>query len=267
MTMTVMWIILAIGLILAILNKTKILKYNNLGVSLFAVTAVPVAIAGYIVLLVYNIGYYIFMEKSSTVNTVLVFVQFLIGIPIFFLLMGMIFKIIKNPIDKDNYYFDSDYTEAVLKQTNIVSKYSFWVSLVLMVSSLALLVVTIKHYFNALGESVAGIILFTIFSIVCPLFFILLFIWIFVSFAFYAVICIPSFIVFTIGFFIYFMTVFMGISGVIHASMTCEAVKKQRIKLIFFSFLPIVNLSVSKKALDLYHGELNNLAENGLNRF
>lgn len=266
MTMTVMWIILAVGLLLAILNKTKILKYNNLGVTLFSITIVPFAIAGYIVLLIYNIAYYIFMEKSSTTNTILVFVQFLIGIPIFFLLIKMIFSIVKNPIDKDNYYFDSDYTEAVLKRTNIVAKYSFWVSVVLVVCSLALLVVMVKNYFDALTSSVALLVILTIVSFICPLFFFVLFMVAFSTFILYAVTFIPSLIVCTVGFFIYFMTVFMGISGVINASQTCEAVKKQRIKLIFFSFLPIVNLSVSKKALELYHGELNNLVQHDINR-
>lgn len=110
-----MWLLILLMLVFIILDKTKVLQYNTLFMSVVYIVGIPFLICVYASLLISNFMH--LLEDFSLMRCIILAVGFMAALPIVIIMLYILFKICRNPIDRSRFNgTDEEYGIACMKR-------------------------------------------------------------------------------------------------------------------------------------------------------
>lgn len=128
-----MWLILILLIAVVVLDKTKVLQYNTLFMSVMYVVGIPLLICGYVGSMIS--GILKLLSDFGLLSCISLAVNIMLALPIIIILIMVLIKLCRYPIDRNRFSgTDEEYTVACAKRQRLLMWICFpllWVSAVM----------------------------------------------------------------------------------------------------------------------------------------
>ncbi len=132
-----MWLTLILLIAIVILDKTKVLQYNTLFMSVLYVVGIPLLICGYIGSMIS--GLLNLLSNFGLLSCISLAVNIILALPIIIILILVLIKLCRFPVDRNRFNgSDEEYTIACAKRQRLLMWICFpllWVSAVLAIAT------------------------------------------------------------------------------------------------------------------------------------
>lgn len=126
-----MWILILMMLVFIVLDKTKVLQYNTLFMSVLYIVGIPILICAYAALLIS--GFLKLISDFTLTSCISLGLGFMVALPIVIMLFYILFRICREPIDRKRFSgTDEEYSSACMKRQRTLMWICYpltWISL------------------------------------------------------------------------------------------------------------------------------------------